>query len=440
MSKSKKNKGVVPVKQTITYDFSSLLTYCSPEEIGKFKEGLNQPSVSSLILNAGKYTSSQLEETFSDLKKDDTDPLLYRFSKEEDRMGKTLEHFAGAFYILDPSSGVISSYLEKLLPKDFVSLDLCAAPGGKTIAMDLRRKDGLYLANDIAFDRAIEISKNAQRLALSNILTLSIDPVKLSLPEMFDLVILDAPCSGSGMIRKEPKMAKDYSEEKVTRLLPIQENLLEKAYECTKKDGIIAYSTCSLSIKEDEEQVMSFMKRHPDVEMIPLSPKEGMVIGKENIGYHMIPGIYDGEGIYFVLLRKTKGDVYQINQSKEVKKYNDELMSLSFKGNTYLLSRFYQEFSKLPFIAPGMKVYDKSEHPKCEYDHAYSKVSDDIQLVEIDRQAALSYVQGNEVKVDASIKDGLVILAYQKMRLGLGKNVKGKVKNYLPKGLRSNLY
>lgn len=440
MSKSKKNKGVVPVKQTITYDFSSLLTYCSPEEIEKFKEGLNQPSVSSLILNTSKFTSSQLEDTFSDLKKDDTDHLLYRFSKEEDRMGKTLEHFAGAFYILDPSSGVISSYLEKLLPKNFVSLDLCAAPGGKTIAMDLRRKDGLYLANDIAFDRAIEISKNAQRLSLANILTLSIDPVKLSLPEMFDLVILDAPCSGSGMIRKEPKMAKDYSEEKVTRLLPIQENLLEKAYECTKKDGIIAYSTCSLSIKEDEEQVKSFMKRHPDVEMIPLSPKEGMVIGKENIGYHMIPGIYDGEGIYFVLLRKTKGDAYQLNQSKDVKKYNDELMSLSFKGNTYLLSKFYQEFSKLPFIAPGMKVYDKSEHPKCEYDHAYSKVSDDIQLVEIDRQSALSYVQGNEVKIDSAIKDGLVILVYQKMRLGLGKNVKGKVKNYLPKGLRSNLY
>lgn len=440
MSKSKKNKGVVPVKQTITYDFSSLLTYCSPEEIEKFKEGLNQPSVSSLILNTSKFTSSELEETFSDLKKDDTDHLLYRFSKEEDRMGKTLEHFAGAFYILDPSSGVISSYLEKLLPKNFVSLDLCAAPGGKTIAMDLRRKDGLYLANDIAFDRAIEISKNAQRLALSNILTLSIDPVKLSLPEMFDLVILDAPCSGSGMIRKEPKMAKDYSEEKVTRLLPIQENLLEKAYECTKKDGIIAYSTCSLSIKEDEEQVKSFLRRHPDVEMIPLSPKEGMVIGKENIGYHMIPGIYDGEGIYFVLLRKTKGDVYQLNQSKDVKKYNDELMSLSFKGNTYLLSRFYQEFSKLPFIAPGMKVYDKSEHPKCGFDHAYSKVSDDIQLVEIDRQTALSYVQGNEVKIDSAIKDGLVILAYQKMRLGLGKNFKGKVKNYLPKGLRSNLY
>lgn len=440
MSKSKKNKGVVPVKQTITYDFSSLLTYCSPEEIEKFKEGLNQPSVSSLILNTSKFTSSQLEDTFSDLKKDDTDHLLYRFSKEEDRMGKTLEHFAGAFYILDPSSGVISSYLEKLLPKDFVSLDLCAAPGGKTIAMDLRRKDGLYLANDIAFDRAIEISKNAQRLSLANILTLSIDPVKLSLPEMFDLVILDAPCSGSGMIRKEPKMAKDYSEEKVTRLLPIQENLLEKAYECTKKDGIIAYSTCSLSIKEDEEQVMSFLRRHPDVEMIPLSPKEGMVQGKENIGYHMIPGIYDGEGIYFVLLRKTKGDVYQLSQSKDVKKYNDELMSLSFKGNTYLLSRFYQEFSKLPFIAPGMKVYDKSEHPKCEYDHAYSKVSDDIQLVEIDRQTALSYVQGNEVKIDSAIKDGLVILSYQKMRLGLGKNVKGKVKNYLPKGLRSNLY
>ncbi len=440
MSKSKKNKGFVSKKQTSTFDFSSLLTYCSQDEILKFKEGLKGKAVSSLILNPLIYTAKRLEEAFPDLKKDKDDPLLYRFVKEEGRMGKTLEHFAGGFYILDPSSGVISSYLTNLLPKDFVSLDLCAAPGGKTIAMDLRRPDGLYLANDIAFDRALEINKNAQRLALGNILTLSIDPVKLSLPSLFDLVILDAPCSGSGMIRKEPKMASDWSMDKVTRLLPIQENLLEKAYECTKKNGIIAYSTCSLSLEEDEDQVKAFIKRHPDIQVIPVEPREGMVLGKDGLGYHMIPGIYDGEGIYFVLLRKTQGDAYKFTSSKDARIYNDYLMSLDYKDNSYLVTRFYQDFANLPFIAPGMKVYDKSEHPKCEYDHSYCKVCDDIEKVELDRQSALQYVQGNEVKVDSSIADELVILTYQNMRLGLGKNIKGKVKNYLPKGLRANLY
>ena len=115
-------------------------------------------------------------------------------------------------------------------------------------------------------------------------------------------------------------------------------------------------------------------------------------------------------------------------------------MTLDYKDNSYLVTRFYQDFAKLPFIAPGMKVYDKSEHPKCEYDHSYCKVCDDIEKVELDRQSALQYVQGNEVKIDSSIKDELVILTYQNMRLGLGKNIKGKVKNYLPKGLRANLY
>lgn len=99
----------------------------------------------------------------------------------------------------------------------------------------------------------------------------------------------------------------------------------------------------------------------------------------------------------------------------------------------------YKEFAKLPYLAPGVKVKDDSEHPKCEYDHAYSKIADDILHVDVDEKSAIEYVKGNEIKVNTSIQDGLCVITYQSLPLGFGKAVKGKIKNYLPKGLRENL-
>ncbi len=415
------------------FDFSSLLSYCSEEEKEKFTRGLSSSPVSGLLLNEELCSKEEFKTLFPELMEDEKDPLLFRFDKKEESLGKTLEHFGGYFYILDPSSALISSYLEKLLKKDFISFDLCAAPGGKTIALDLRRKDGYYLANDLSFDRAQEIDKNVQRLRKTNILSLSIDPMKLNLPNLFDLVIADVPCSGSGMIRKEKKMMKDWSMEKVERLLPIQKNLIEKAYEMAKGNGIIAYSTCSLSIEEDECQIEDFLSRHKDCSLIDIDLRDGMVKGKNNLGYHMIPGIYSGEGIYFALIRKGGKEENHLTPYHS----QEEPIEFSYHKNTYIVSKMYEEFLSLPYVAPGIRKYDFSEHPKCEFDHSYSKVCQEIPLLEVTKEQALSYIAGNEIKSEE--KEGLVVLDYQNMRLGFGKIQNGKVKNYLPKGLRGNL-
>lgn len=426
-------------KKNSDFDFSTLLSYCTEEEKKLFKERENNSPVSALLLNENILSSDELNKRYPDLRKEKSDALLYRFDKSEDQMGKTLEHFGGGFYILDPSSSAISYYLQNLLPKGFLSLDLCAAPGGKTIALNLRRRDGLFLANDIAYNRALEIDKNAQRMAFDNLLTLSIDPIKISLPDIFGLIILDVPCSGSGMIRKEKKMREDYSQEKVERLLPIQESLLKKAYELVKEGGIIAYSTCSLSTQEDEEQIQSFLLAHSDVEVIDVKPLEGMIKGKDSLGYHMIPGIYEGEGIYFILLRKKGEKKISLTEKKDLKNYPfSSLKQLKYKDNIYLLPDFYEEISNLPYLSLGIKTKDTSQHPKCEYDHSFSKVKSNLPCLSLTREEALSYIQGNELKAKEG-KDGLVILCYEKMRLGLGKIQNGKIKNYLPKGLRGYL-
>lgn len=433
MAKSKKNK-LHHLEKTNTFDFSSLLSYCDDNQKKQFTSGLNNRPVSSLLLNESALSSSALEEAFPELRKDKDDPILYRFDKSEDQMGKSLLHFAGGFYILDPSSAKISYHLQELLPKNFIAIDLCAAPGGKTIALDLRRNDGLFLANDISYERALEINKNCQRLALRNVISMSMDPVDIPLSSCFDLTILDAPCSGSGMIRKEIKMRNDFSLEKVERLLPIQKSLLDKAYELTKKGGIIAYSTCSLSTQEDEDQVQSFLNRHDDVEIINIDDSAYI---NTKYGHHMIPGLYDGEGIFFVLLRKTGGDTNKFTPYKEVNNRVSSLVKFDYHNTSYLVSEMKQEFLSLPLLSPGLKMYDNSEHPKCQFDHAYAKVADDLQSLELNKQDALQYVQGFEIKT--TLPDGLVILKYLNMPLGLGKVNQGKIKNYLPKGLRGFL-
>ncbi len=413
--------------------FSSLLApYCTKEEQEIFLSHLSDAPVSSFLVN----TYREYLPSFSLAKQDEKDALLYRFDKIALPLGKSVNHFSGAFYILDPSSATISHYLKDYLPKNFVSLDLCGAPGGKTISLAMRRHDGLYLCNDISYQRANEIRKNVERLGLSNVLSLSVDPQKIDLYPYFDCIILDVPCSGSGMIRKEEKMREDWSFEKVDRLLPIQESLLEKGYQLLKAGGVLAYSTCSLSVSEDEEQVKNFLNKHKDMEQIIIEERTGMKKGVSSLGYHMIPGIFDGEGIYFCLLRKTEGSSPVLTAMKKEK---DGKVIFDYRKNKYIVDRMYKEFAKLPYLAPGVKVKDDSEHPKCEYDHAYSKIVDDILHVDVDEKSAIEYVKGNEIKVNTSIQDGLCVITYQSLPLGFGKAVKGKIKNYLPKGLRESL-
>lgn len=417
--------------------FSELLSpYCSEEEKEQFLSHLDDTPVSSFILNTyHNYTPS-----FPSIRKDEEDSLLYLFDKDDVALGKSADHFSGAFYILDPSSATISYYLKDYLKKDFNCLDLCGAPGGKTISLAMRRKDGFYLCNDISYQRANEIRKNVERLGLTNVLSLSIDPINISSDLLFDCIILDVPCSGSGMIRKEEKMKEDWSTDKVERLLPIQKNLLEKGYQLLKKDGILAYSTCSLSIEEDEIQVKEFLSRHNDMEQIMISPKKGMKVGKDNLGYHMIPGLFEGEGIYFCLLKKKDGHLSSFTALNKTGRYKEtDKIIFDYRKNSYVVDKMYKEISSLPYIAPGIKIKDDSPHPKCEFDHAYSKIAADINHIDIDEKSAIEYIKGNEIKTDQNGKDGLCVVTYKSIPLGFGKKVKDKIKNYLPKGLRESI-
>lgn len=426
-------------EKNTNFDFSALLsTYCDKNMRVKFLDTVNGKAVSSLTLNSFSSLKKDILYYCKDLLPSSVDKRILYFDKEENKMGKSLLHFGGAFYIMDASSSIISYYLTPLLGKTPCVLDMCAAPGGKSIALSFRKQDALIVSNDISYTRALEIAKNTDRLGLANILSMSMDPLKINLPPLFDVILLDVPCSGSGMIRKEPKMKEDWSMEKVQHLLPIQENLLDKAYTLLKKDGILAYSTCSLSIEEDEDQIQKFIRKHPDIEEIKVKVSEDIIPGK--YGYHLIPGIYKGEGIYYCFLRKKEGQAYTPDEIKyKIASPVSSLKVFPYRKNQFLLPRMYKELSSLPYIVPGIKQLDDSPHPKCPFDHAYSKVCEDIPLLEITKEQAFLYADGQEITLSSSEEDGLKVICYEGLRLGFGKKVRNKLKNYLPKGLKTHL-
>lgn len=434
-NKSKTKKPILKEKED--FDFSSLLSpYCNSSQIEIFKSNLNNKPLSGLILNKKKISKEELKKQFPFLIEDKEDDFLYQY-ESKNQISKSLLNFIGCFYLLDISSAIISYYVEKYLPKNSLVLDMASAPGGKSISLSLRRDDLLFISNDISIKRQFETNKNINRLGLDNILTISIDPLKLNDKKIFDIIILDTPCSGSGMIRKDIDIKNDYSISKVNNLLPIQKDLLNKTDKLLKDGGYIIYSTCSLSTSEDEEQVESFLNEH-GYEEIDLNIKDETIIkGINNHGYHLIPGIYKGEGIYFTLLKKN--GMNNVNhQELNIFDKKEDLNIFEYKNNKYVVSKMYEEISKFNFLMPGLKIYNDEEYKKCDFDYAYSKANKTIKKIELSKEEAIKLISFNELKVDCQNEE-LVIFTYLNNPICFGKIIDKKVKNFLPKGLKTNL-
>ena len=159
-------------------------------------------------------------------------------------------------------------------PDDRV-LDLCAAPGGKATELGSRiGEGGMLLANDISNSRAKALLRNLEIQGVGRLLVTSEDPEKLVTlyPAFFDKILLDAPCSGEGMFRKESSMLRYYSENGPEHYVPIQKKLIEQAYQMLAEGGELLYSTCTFSVKENEEVIAGLLDAHPDMEVQEITP------------------------------------------------------------------------------------------------------------------------------------------------------------------------
>jgi 16S rRNA C967 or C1407 C5-methylase (RsmB/RsmF family)/NOL1/NOP2/fmu family ribosome biogenesis protein len=234
---------------------------------------------------------------------------------------------AGCYYPQEAGSMVIDSVLQQLdLPNDPLVLDLCGAPGGKsTLLLSFLRNQGLLVANEVIQNRSRILKENCSKWGYSNIVVTNNDPSDFKrLPSFFDLALVDAPCSGEGMFRKDPDARKEWSADNVRLCASRQRRILGDVWNSIKPGGIVLYSTCTFNAAENEENVKwvqdELGARLITVEL-PIEFKEG----RNGVGSYAMPGKLDAEGFYIAVLQKTEGVMSSQNKRKDKKNKSNEL-------------------------------------------------------------------------------------------------------------------
>lgn len=227
----------------------------------------------------------------------------------KDRPAKDPYYFAGLYYLQEPSAMTPASLLP-ITPGDNV-LDLCAAPGGKSTQLGEKLKGkGLLVANDISNSRAKALLKNLELLAIENICVTSEKPKKLkeTFGEFFDKILIDAPCSGEGMFRKDADMVKSYEERGPEYYCKIQKEIADQAVDMLVPGGFLLYSTCTFSVCENEDVIHYLLEQHKEMELIRLPLFEGASDGIGLLGcLRLFPHKIKGEGHFMALLKKRGG-------------------------------------------------------------------------------------------------------------------------------------
>lgn len=363
-------------------------------------------------------------------------------------------HHAGAFYFQEPSAMVAVPLLE-IQPDDIV-LDLAAAPGGKsTDIASYLGPDGFLIANDIDAKRAQILMHNVERTGLSQVIVTQHDPQHLPvlLPHSFDKILLDAPCSGEGMFRKDAGAITNWSPEHVETCAVRQEHLLEIAVQLLKPGGRIVYATCTFSPQENEQLIQRFLMKHPEFTLI--NPTFGETKTTQGVGAKLWPHQIQGEGHYVVGLQHKGEKPSRISFTHKMRnpqlsqwlqfaaanlKTKEIAPNFVLEKRLFMFPKRYQYHRALHTLRAGvfMGEVDKNIfYPSHHLAHVLTldQVRQSMNLSSTDTQI-IQYLRGEELPTQC--EDGWVLVAVDGMSLGWGKASKGRLKNHYPKGLRLN--
>ncbi len=417
------------------------------DEFDAFVDSYNLPPTKGIRVNELKCTPQKLIElmptklTASPFCKDSF------YSAEEIKVGFNPLHSAGAFYSQEPSASVPVELLDPK-PGDFV-LDMCAAPGGKTTQIASKLKgEGLVVCNEVVKSRANILLSNVERMGIANAVVTSSYPEKIAaaLPEFFDKIVVDAPCSGEGMFRKNSEAVTEWSPEHVSSCAVRQLAILNDAAVCLKKGGELVYSTCTFSYEENEGVITEFLENNPDFEIVPVKTDYAHA-GLDGMPAVRIYPMDGGEGHFAARLRKKGEDDFSFKQTTKTKSEKidliDDLTNKKWNNITVVKDKIYL----LPDGLPNLKgitvlrsgvLFGEIIKNRIEPHHHFFMASsmDDLKNsinLDVNSDELLRFLHGEEIEADTK---GYTAVCVNGITVGFGKASNGRLKNKYPKGLR----
>jgi NOL1/NOP2/sun family putative RNA methylase len=391
---------------------------------------------------------------------------------EDDIPSKHPYYYAGLYYIQEPSA-MTPATLFDIKPGDKV-LDMCAAPGGKSTALAAKLGGtGLLVSNDVSNSRAKALLKNIELFGVRNALVLSESTSKLAsrFYGYFDKILVDAPCSGEGMFRKQPAIMKNWEQYGTGYYADIQRSILPDAVKMLKPGGKLLFSTCTFSPDEDEETVAFLLDKFPELKLVSPYPDKmadyfdscGFDHGRADWMKNAVPGIektirlwphrLDGEGHFLAVFEKSAEAQCDMAYPKAVKKAKlplelEEFLkqtTIDYKNSTIIEkdNRYYIVSDELPDVS-GLRIlrnglllgemkknrFEPSQALACaltpsEYSNTYDLSSDNPDV--------LRYLKCESIEIPENVHDGYVLITCDGFSLGFAKVKGGSFKNkYLP--------
>jgi len=368
---------------------------------------------------------------------------------------------AGAYYVQEASSMFLEHALKQSteLDKPLRVLDLCAAPGGKsTHLLSLINQESLLVSNEVIRSRAQILAENIQKWGCANVVVTNSDPQAFQkLPGYFDVIVVDAPCSGEGLFRKDANAASEWSEDAVNLCSLRQRRILTDVWPALKENGVLIYSTCTFNAKENEDNLTWLAGNHA-VEFVKLTTKPEWKIEEIKagaaIGYRFYPHRVNGEGFFISVIRKTETETsIRIRSGKNFalasRKISDQLVP--WMNNPDYFKTIRQEdlliqipnalYDDMGFIASQLHTVSKGtaiaeiKHEKLIPEHATALSihlnREHFPLIELNEDQALTYLRKENLLVGEGNR-GFAGVTFDRHVLGWINQLGNRINNLYP--------
>lgn len=393
---------------------------------------------------------------------------IEREDEESLPLGSTAEHMSGMFYIQEASSmlPVAALFADGQQPQ--LIMDVAAAPGSKTTQIAARMGNhGAILANEYSASRVKVLHANISRCGISNVALTHFDGrvFGAALPECFDAILLDAPCSGEGVIRKDPDALKNWSPDSTASIADTQRELIASAFHALRPGGTLIYSTCTLNREENQHICQWLLESWPDaVEVVPLNdlfPEAGKAITPEGF-LHVFPQIYDCEGFFVARLRKTASieplpqpgykvgkfpfaplhgrqaaDVTAAAANVGISWSDDLTLWLRDKEIWLFPDEIVPLIGKVRFSRIGLRLAEQyNKGYRWQHEAVIALVQGDSALAfELTERDADEWYHGRDIYPEITPVRDDVVVTFQGQPLGLARKIGSRLKNSYPREL-----